>query len=71
MLYGPEPRLEPIDSEVYVTGDCGHEIYEGEPIIEWDGKSICDECFWDNIKELTVSEVAAQFDCEISMVRRR
>lgn len=44
------PYEQPEDP--YVYADCGHEVYEGEILREFDGKTWCPECFLDEIHSL-------------------
>lgn len=62
-MQDPEPRLNPPESD-YITADCGCEVYEGEPVVTFNGKSMCEDCFWDLIKGMTVQEVATLLEWE-------
>ena len=62
---------EPPDDDFYITADCGHEVYEGDEIIE-DNDSVrtqCVECFLDDIRKLTLSELADRFNATLRTVR--
>lgn len=63
--YTPEPPLEPPEDDRYMIADCGHEVYEGENMYEWDvpyrdedgklkykHKTHCPDCFMDEIKKM-------------------
>ena len=63
----PEPPIEP-DEDFSVMADCQHEVYEGESLIEWNGKTLCPDCFWDKVKEMSVEEVASMFNCDYKTV---
>ncbi|SHI23920.1 hypothetical protein SAMN02745823_03785 [Sporobacter termitidis DSM 10068] len=67
----PEPPIDPPD-ERYLTAGCGHEVYEGERLVEWhDGKRfayLCEECFRDKLAALTTEELARQFGCDCRTV---
>lgn len=54
----PEPSVDPPE-DFYMIADCGHEVYEGEHLIEWQGKQICPDCFKEDILDLPVWELAA------------
>ena len=64
----PEPRAEPPSDRYLVAGGCGHEVYEGELLIEWhDGRRyvlLCEECFRDRLGELTTAELARVVGCD-------
>ncbi len=69
----PEPRLAPRDEDVYITADCGHEVYEGETYVFWKNArgvtvSLCPDCFWDRVRELTIQEAATLFGCDHTTV---
>jgi peptide methionine sulfoxide reductase MsrB len=64
----PEPSLTPPDDGVYIMADCGHEVFEGESLIEWDNKTLCPDCFWDKVKEMTIEEIADHLDCTVTTV---
>jgi hypothetical protein len=50
----------------YVTADCGHEVYDGECMYEWeDMHTLCPECVEYKFNELSLEEKAALLDCEI------
>lgn len=65
--YYPEPPIDPPDV-FYITADCGHEVYSGEHLIEWEGKTLCPDCFWDKVKEMTIDEIAGMLDCRVTEV---
>ena len=47
----------------YTVADCEHEVYEGEPLFEWEGKSICPDCMESKFNDLSVFEKAALLGC--------
>jgi hypothetical protein len=69
----PEPSITPPDDSVCVMADCGHEVYEGETLVYWKNakgalESLCPDCFWDKVKELSIQEAARQFDCDYTTI---
>ena len=68
----PEPPVDMPEDSCCIAAGCGHEVYEGEKLIEWhDGrrfKFICEECFRENIGTLTAEELARQFGCDCQTV---
>ena len=66
--------LEPKEA-TYITADCGHEVFEGEKILNWNrGKgdhTICPDCFWDKVHDMTIEEVATLMDVEYQTVAGR
>ena len=69
-VYIPERPAAP--REPYsVVAACGHEVYEGEYIYEWDdGETVCPDCFEDRFADLSAREKAALCGFEASLVRR-
>ena len=64
-MYGPEPRDGGDFYERYVIADCGHEVYDGECLYEWeDGRSLCPECVEGKFDGLSTAEKAALLGCE-------
>lgn len=53
----PEPRIDPPETP-YITGGCGHEIYNGEYAFEWEGRLICEDCYREKLNELTLTQIA-------------
>ena len=67
--YDPEPPDGGDVFERYVTADCGHEVYDGERMYEWeDAGLICPECMDGKFDELTTAEKAALLGCESTEV---
>jgi hypothetical protein len=71
----PEPMTEPPDDGVYITADCGHEVYAGETYVYWknaraDTVTLCPDCFWDRVRELTIQEAALLLGCDYSTVEK-
>lgn len=54
--------------DIFITADCGCEIYEGEEMYEWDGKTLCSDCFDDKFSEMTRREKAALLGCDVIVV---
>jgi hypothetical protein len=68
----PEPNNTPPEDK-YVTADCKHEVYAGEPLIYWKNEkgnivSLCPDCFWDKIKEMPIRELADRLDWDYTEV---
>lgn len=67
----PEPSLTPPD-DFYTTADCGHEVYDGEVLIEWSDtkgpKTLCPDCFRDKLTEMSILELALHFGCSYRAV---
>lgn len=60
----PEPPVSPPE-ELYATAGCGHEVYEGEEIYQWEnGITLCPECMSDKFSELDLNERADLLGCE-------
>lgn len=64
LLTNPEPP----DDDVYITADCGCEIYKGWEIFEWEGRTYCAECFEDAIDELSLDELAEKLGATIRTI---
>lgn len=64
-MSNPEPP-----EEFFVKASCGHEVYEGEALIEDNdtGKTQCEECFRDEIDALSLSELADVFNATVRIV---
>ena len=70
-MYTPEPPITP-QEELYIYADCGHEVYEGESLFEWeDGMTLCPECMEDKLEALTLAEKAKLMGCGCTEVARR
>ncbi|MDR3278834.1 MAG: hypothetical protein LBT12_08670 [Oscillospiraceae bacterium] len=65
----PEPPAEPPEDTRYAVADCGHEVYEGESLYDWEDETLCPECVEDKFSELTTEEKARLMGCESSVVR--
>lgn len=63
----PDRPLEPKE-EPYVIANCGHEVYEGEELFEFDGVTLCPDCMADKFEELTLHEKAALLGYTVSEV---
>ncbi len=67
----PEPSLTPVD-DPFVIANCGHEVYDGEALIDWTGakgiKTLCPDCFRDKLAALSVPELAQLFGCDYTTV---
>ena len=71
-MYTPEPPVTPPENDLYIYADCGHEVYEGEIVSEWDdGATLCPECMEDKFEELTLPEKAALMGCSYTEVNLR
>jgi hypothetical protein len=68
LLTNPEPP----DDDFYIKADCGHEVYEGEYLVEDNntGKIQCEECFRDEIDALPLSELAERFNSTSRAVKQ-
>ena len=63
--YTPEPNMEPPDDTPHVIASCGHEVYNGEELFEWeDGKTLCPDCMEDKFKEMSLIDRAELLGCE-------
>lgn len=64
----PEPPIDPPEDRS-VTADCGHEVYEGENLFEWEGgRTLCPDCMEEKFDELTLPEKAALLGCNFKEV---
>lgn len=45
MKVNPAPLIDTQDEMPAAWGDCGHEIYHGEFLAEWEGCMLCPDCF--------------------------
>ncbi len=64
-MYVPEPPTEPADDANYITAGCGHEIYEGDEVFEWEnGTTLCGDCLEDKFLELSLAERAELLGCD-------
>jgi hypothetical protein len=71
----PEPPADPPADDYTIAGGCGHEVYEGETLVEWhDGRKyvlLCEECFRDKLAEMTTPELARAFGCDCRVAGAR
>jgi hypothetical protein len=67
-MRGPEPPVEPPDMGRYMTADCGHEVYNGEDLFEWEGATFCSDCIEDKLRDMTLLERAELLGCEHTVV---
>lgn len=65
-----EPSLDPPE-EYYVYADCGHEVYKGELLREFNGKTWCPECFLDEIYSLSIEALDQLLDIDSVVVEQR
>lgn len=70
MIQNPEQDTEPPE-DFYITADCGHEVYQGEILYEWDNKYICPDCMEEKLAALSLPEQAAMMGVEFTTVKRR
>lgn len=64
-MYVPEPPVLPPEDVSYVTAGCGHEVYEGEELFEWEnGATLCPDCLEDRFMEMSLTERAELLGCE-------
>lgn len=69
----PERSIEPPE-EFYVMADCGHEVYEGQSLFEWENEKtrkieqLCPDCFKGKVDALTLEELADLMHCDHSKV---
>lgn len=63
-FYEPEPRTTPPEPDEIIL-DCGHNIYEGESMFDWDGEWLCPDCFQDKVNELSLEEIAELMGVEV------
>jgi hypothetical protein len=69
MLYTPAPPLSPPEDDRYLTAGCGHEVYDGEELFEWeDGHTLCADRLSDRFDELSLAERAEFLGCEHRLV---
>ena len=47
-------------------GDCGHEIYSGEFLAEWEGKMLCPDC-WKKAVMAELREAPLQIALEMQL----
>ncbi len=74
-MYIPQPPVEPPDDAGYITAGCGHEVYEGEEVFEWEnGATLCSDCLEDRFLEMSLTERAELLGCghhAVSFPKRR
>ncbi len=64
-MYMPEPPVTPPEDDRYIVAGCGHEVYEGEELFEWeDGSTLCGDCLSDRFEEMSLVERAELLGCE-------
>ena len=68
MTLEPEHSMEPFD-EVYLIAMCSHEVYPGERMFEWEGKTLCPDCFEEKFCALSIEEKANLLGCAYIQVR--
>lgn len=66
--YEPEPPTTPPEDK-YDTAGCGHEIYDGETVVTWNGKEVCQDCFADEVMRFLASENPAKIAELAEMLR--
>ena len=65
LMYVPEPPVTPPEDEHYVTAGCGHEVYDGEELFEWEnGQTLCADCLSDRFGERSIVERAELLGCD-------
>lgn len=47
-------------------GDCGHEVYRGESIFEWEGRMLCTDC-WRRAVGAALEECPEQLALEMQL----
>ena len=53
----------------FIVADCGHEVYDGEYMYEWEGeKTLCPECVEVKFDELCTAEKAALLCCDSTQI---
>lgn len=70
MSWEPEQPLEPAE-QTYLTAACNHEVYPGENMFEWEGKTLCPDCLEDKFSELRIEEKADLMGCAYIQVREK
>ncbi len=61
----PEPPVDAPDDGRFVTAGCGHEVFEGEELYDWDdGQTLCADCLDERFSELSLNERAELLGCE-------
>lgn len=64
-MYTPEPPVSPPEDDRYLTAGCGHEVYDGEDLFEWEnGQTLCADCLSDRFSEMSIVERAELLGCE-------
>lgn len=66
MIQNPEQDTEPPE-DFYITADCGHEVYQGQGKIEYEGKYICPDCFTTKVLRLLNDEEYGIYDLAEAM----
>ena len=56
----PGDDLEPPE-EIAVVADCGHEVWPGERLWEFEGRQLCPDCMHEKVEGLSWEEIAEVF----------
>jgi hypothetical protein len=68
----PEPPLSPPEDDRYLTAGCGHEVYDGEDLFEWEnGQTLCSDCLSDRFNDMSLVERAELLGCEHQTINFR
>ena len=66
MKVNPDPLRDAQDKLPAAWGDCGHEIYHGEFLGEWEGRMLCPDC-WKKAVKRAVDETPCQVALEMQL----
>lgn len=60
----PEPEYDR-----YIIAGCGHEVYEGEDVFQWeDGHTLCPDCIESKFDDMGTEEKAILLGCRWEIV---
>lgn len=66
MKMNANPLRDVQDEEAATWGDCGHEVYSGEALLEWEGRMLCPDC-WRRSVETVLEERPEQLALEMQL----
>lgn len=61
-----DPLRDAQQAPAAATGDCGHEVYTGEFLAEWEGRMLCPDC-WRAAVEKALREFPTQVALEMGL----
>ena len=70
MKVNPDPLRDAQEEAPAAFGDCGHDVYHGEFLAEWEGKMLCPDC-WKQAVRKELDEAPWQVAMEMQLCVER